>query len=419
MLPLSRAYHFYIGSFRGFSREIWVLAAITFVNRAGTMVVPFLSLYLTKSMGLSLPQVGWVMSSFGLGSVLGSWLGGKLSDRFGPYEVMVGALVTSGLAFLLLQFVQGFLPFCAGVFVLMVLSDGFRPAMFVALRRYSRPENRTRAITLIRLAINLGFSLGPAIGGLIIIAWSYKGLFWMDGLTCIAAATLMCAGLARKRATAEEKAQAALATRSPYRDRPYLFFLLTSVLITIPFLQYFSTIPVFYNKVHRMNEAAIGVLLGMNGLLIFLFEMPLIKFCENKGIGRFTILRFSVLLFALSFAVLNLFPIIAFLWAGMALATLGEMLNFPFMNRLALDRSDQGRPGAYMALFTISWSVAHIFGHTLGLNLIAHFGFTTTWWLFTAMLMLGLGMLFILERMMRKEEAAPAKHDAVAPATVA
>jgi len=404
MTALTRAYRFYLDSFKGFRREVWVLAAATFVNRAGTMVVPFLSLYLTKSMGLSLPQVGWVMSSFGLGSVIGAWLGGRLSDRIGFHQVMVGTLITSGLAFLLLQFVQGFVPFCIGVFVLMLLSDGFRPAMFVALRSYARPENRTRAVTLIRLAINLGFSMGPAIGGLIIAGWSYQGLFWMDGLTCLAAACLILVGLPRKRATPEERAQAALATRSPYRDRPYLFFLLTSVLITIPFLQYFSTVPVFYNEVHHMSEATIGLLLGMNGLLIFLFEMPLIKYTEIKGIGRFIILRFSVLFFALSFAVLNLFPSIAFLWVGMVLATMGEMLNFPFMNRFAMDRSDHGPPGSYMALFTISWSVAHIFGHTLGLNLVAHFGFTVTWWLFIAMLALGMGMFFVLERMMHREK---------------
>ena len=405
MQALARAFRFYIGSFSGFRREVWILAAVTFVNRAGTMVVPFLSLYLTHSMGFSLPQVGWVMSSFGLGSVVGSWLGGKLSDRFGFYEVMVGALLTSGMAFIGLQFVRGFWPFCASVFVLMLLSDGFRPALFVAIRGYSKPENRTRAVTLLRLAINLGFSLGPAIGGLIITHVSYEGLFWVDGISCFAAAGLMLVALVPKRSTAEEKAQAALAKGSPYRDRPYLFLLFSSILITIPFLQYFSTVPVFYSEVHRLSEFSIGLLLGANGLLIFLLEMPLIKYCEIKGFSRFSVLRFSVLLFALSFVVLNLFPVHAFLWAGIVLMTMGEMLNFPFMNRLALDRSDRGQPGAYMALFTISWSVAHIFGHTLGLNLIAHFGFTITWRGFTCMLAIGAGILYLVERNMAREHA--------------
>ena len=59
--------------------------------------------------------------------------------------------------------------------------------MFVALSAYSKPENKTRSVTLIRLAINLGFSAGPALGGLIITSLSYRGLFWVDGITCILA----------------------------------------------------------------------------------------------------------------------------------------------------------------------------------------------------------------------------------------
>ena len=405
MRSLTRAYRFYVGSFSGLSREVWILAFITFVNRAGTMVVPFLSLYLTKDMGLSLEQVGWIMSCFGAGSVVGSWLGGKLSDRFGFYDIMTGALLTSGVAFIVLQYVKGYLPFCVGVFVLMLLSDAFRPAMFVAIRSYASPESRTRSVTLIRLAINLGFSLGPVIGGLIIAAWSYGGLFWVDGLTCLAAMVLMWAGLPRKQAQKDNEATRSTAQRSPYRDGVYLFFWTVLVLIGIAFLQYFSTIPLFYSEVHHMNEFQIGLLLGMNGLLIFLTEMPLIKFCEDRAFDRIRVMVISVGLFALSFLVLNFFPIVAFLWIGMLLATVGEMLNFPFMNRFAYDRSDHGPPGAYMALFTIGWSVSHIIGHTLGLNLIARFGYEVTWYLFAGLLVLAMGMLVMLKGMVAAEKA--------------
>ena len=406
MQLLAQAYRFYIGSFHGLSREIWILALITFVNRAGSMVVPFLSLYLTKDMGLSLEQVGWIMSSFGAGSVLGSWLGGKLTDRLGFYDIMSGTLFTSGLAFIVLQYVEGFLPFCIGVFVLMVLSHAFRPAMFVAIRSYAKPEARTRAVTLIRLAINLGFSMGPAIGGLIIAVWSYGGLFWVDGLTSLAAVALMVLRLPRRQAMMDDQAARPTAQRSPYRDGLYLFFILILVLIGIAFLQYFSTIPLFYSEVHGLSEFEIGVLLGFNGLLIFLAEMPLIKYCEDRAFDRMGIMIMSVALFALSFLVLDLFPVIVFLWIGMLLATVGEMLNFPFMNRFAYDRSDHGRPGAYMALFTIGWSVSHIIGHTLGLNLIARFGYTTTWYLFAGVLVLAMGMLLVLKRMVEREKLA-------------
>ena len=228
-----QAYRYYVDSFKGLSREVWILAGITFVNRAGSMVIPFLSLYLTADMGLSLEQVGWIMSCFGAGSVLGSWAGGRFTDRLGFYDVMIGSLVTSGLAFIGLQFVKGYLPFCEAVFVLTLLMDMFRPAIFVAIRAYARPENRTRAVTLIRLAINLGFSLGPAIGGFIIVTAGYAGLFWVDGMTCLLAAGLLLLALPRRKARADDKASRSAATRSPYTDGPFLVLLVSMVLISI------------------------------------------------------------------------------------------------------------------------------------------------------------------------------------------
>lgn len=405
MSGLKRAYGFYIGSFSGFSREVWLLTFASFVNRAGTMVVPFLSLYLTKDMGLTFEEVGWIMSCFGAGSVAGSWLGGRLADRIGYYTVMVGALSTSAIAFILLQYVKGFLPFCAGVFVLMVLSDAFRPAMFVAIRGYARPEHRTRAVTLIRLAINLGFSLGPALGGFIIAHGGFGGLFIVDAITCLGAAVILGLGLPRVWSNVVASADAKGPGLSPYRDKPYLFFLFIVTLVSIPFLQYFSTVPLFYAEEHGLSEETIGLLLGSNGLLIFLTEMPLVRYCETRHFGLHAILRASVLLIAASFAVLNLLPQVAFLWVGMLFMTVGEMLCFPFTNRMANERADRGRPGAYMGLYTIAWSVAHIIGHSLGLNLIAWTDFATTWWIFTGVLLVCAGLLVLLERMMRAEGA--------------
>lgn len=403
MNALANAYRFYVGSFSGFSRQIWLLTFASFVNRAGTMVVPFLSLYLTKDMGLTLEQVGWIMSSFGAGSVVGSWLGGRLTDRIGHRVVMVGALIASGLAFIGLQYVRGFLLFCAGVFVLLVLSDAFRPALFVAIRGHAAPDQRTRAVTLIRLAINLGFSMGPAVGGFIIAKGGFGGLFWVDGLTCLAAALILWSGLPRTEPHKEELPLRGMPAPSPYRDGPYLFFLLIVALSSIPFLQYFSSVPLFYSQVHGLSEEYIGVLLGSNGLLIVLVEMQLVRYCEASRRSLHTILRVSVLFLAASFAVLNLLPTVAFLWVGMFFLTMGEMLLFPFTNRMANERADRGQPGAYMALYTIAWSVAHIIGHSLGLNLIALAGFANTWWICTGLLLVCVGMLYLLERMMRRE----------------
>jgi predicted MFS family arabinose efflux permease len=174
---MKKIFRSYIHTFNGLSKEVWWLALITFINRAGTMVIPFLSLYLNKNLNFLMPDIGWIMTYFGLGSVIGTWIGGELTDKIGYYKVMLVSLLLTGIFFILLQYLTTFHGFCAGIFIVMLAADAFRPAMFVALNAYSKPKNKTRSLTLIRLAINLGFSAGPAVGGLIIIGIGYEGLF--------------------------------------------------------------------------------------------------------------------------------------------------------------------------------------------------------------------------------------------------
>jgi predicted MFS family arabinose efflux permease len=165
----------YINSYKGFSKEVWILATITFINRAGTMVLPFLSKYLKENLGFSFAEVGWIMVCYGVGSMLGSWIGGKLTDKIGFYRIMIFSLLCSGFMFIMLQYITTFLGLCIGMFLIMTVADMFRPAMFVSLGTYAKPENRTRAFTLVRLSVNLGFAAGPALGGLIIMNLGYFG----------------------------------------------------------------------------------------------------------------------------------------------------------------------------------------------------------------------------------------------------
>ncbi|MBC8770406.1 MFS transporter [Arenibacter sp. BSSL-BM3] len=394
----------YINTFGGLSKEVWWLALITLINRAGTMVVPFLSLYLTNSLGFTLSDVGWIMSFFGLGAVVGSWLGGKLTDQIGYYKVMVLSLMASGLFFIILQFTTTFVGFCLGIFVLMILADMFRPAMLVALSSYSKPENRTRSITLIRLAINLGFSAGPALGGLIIFALSYNGLFWVDGITCISAGILLLNILHPRKAKVLEQIKVTNPTKA-YTDSAFMILLVAMTLFGVAFFQLLSTLPLFYKDIHHLTEAEIGLLLGLNGFIIFILEMPLIKWLESSKNSISKLILVGVLLIALSFIVINLTGWVGALILGMILMTVGEMIVFPFSNSLALNRSIKGSQGQYMAYYTISFSIAHIFGHSIGMNLVANLGFKSTWYIITLIAVLSAVFILILMGMLKNERA--------------
>ena len=106
---------------------------------------------------------------------------------------------------------------------MMLVADMFRPAMFVALSAYSKPENKTRSVTLIRLAINLGFSAGPAVGGIIITGLGYAQLFWVDGITCILAGLLLLKVLHPKKARVQDKTKIENPV-SAYTDRNFWIF---------------------------------------------------------------------------------------------------------------------------------------------------------------------------------------------------
>ncbi|WKD86040.1 Sugar efflux transporter A [Polaribacter huanghezhanensis] len=398
---MKKLYFNYINTFRGLSKEVWWLALITLINRAGTMVIPFLSLYLIKSLNFTLADVGWIMSFFGLGSVMGSWIGGKLTDKFGYYKVMFFSLIGTGLAFFAMQFVTTFTGFCAGIFGLMLIADMFRPAMFVALSSYSKSENKTRSVTLIRLAINLGFSAGPAIGGLIIASIGYSGLFWIDGITCFLAGILLLQVLNPKKSKVLDETKA-VNPISAYSDKAFWIFLIAMMLFGAVFLQYFSTMPLYYSSVHFLTEQEIGLLLGMNGFVIFLLEMPLIKWLENSKYTKVGLMLFGGILTALSFVVLLISTWTGILIIGMFLMTVGEMIAFPFSNAFAMERAKKGNQGEYMALYSIAFSFAHIFSHNSGMHLVSAIGFDSTWIIVAGVAVLAAFFMFLLMQILKK-----------------
>ena len=389
---LKTAFQRYINNFRGFTREIWILTFITFINRAGTMVLPFLSKYLKEDLHFSYSQVGWIMVFFGSGSIIGSWLGGKLSDKIGFYKIMIFSLFTTGILLFCIQFITSFVGLCIGMFVLMIIADMFRPAMFVSIGAYAKPENRTRALTLVRLAINLGFAAGPALGGLIIMTIGYNGLFWIDGGTCIIAILFFWIKVKEKKKTAyRDKAHPGeVLTHSVFKDKPFWIFLFSCMVSGILFFQIFTTIPLYHKEQFNLTEFKTGLLLTLNGLIIFFMEMPLVSYVERNNISKVKVVALGCFFMAVS-----LFLMLINTWAGiliimMLFMTFGEMFAFPFSNSVALSRAPKGHEGRYMAIYTMSFSLGHIFSSKIGMEIIDNFGCQMNWFVMGTLGLLGM-----------------------------
>ncbi len=190
------------------------------------MVLLFTSLYLTNDLKFTMVEAGFVMSLYGIGSVVGSYLGGWLADRYSHKRVMIIALLSCGAILLLLPLTANYYAICTIVFSYAIAADMFRPANTASIVDYSTFENRTRSISLIRLAANVGFTIGPAVGGFIAFYFGYKLLFVIDALTSFSAAWLLYTRLPAKVAEHEDARKAVLAdaSSSAYRDGPFLVF---------------------------------------------------------------------------------------------------------------------------------------------------------------------------------------------------
>jgi predicted MFS family arabinose efflux permease len=374
---LQQIFNTYKNSFSGLSKETWLLSCVILLNRCGYMAVPFMGLYITQSLNRPESDAGIVISLFGVGAIAGVAAGGKLTDMFGFRPVQILSSIIGGVLFLFFSQIDNFTMLCIMSVLISFFYDAFRPANFTAIAAYAAPGKETRSYSLNRLATNIGFSFGITIGGLI-ASINYKLLFIVDGVVSILvgiAILLLLPVIKGFRKAAIEKAKD-IVVRKPWQDSVFIkFVLLTTVFATCFFLM-FRVVPVFYKQQWHIDEAVIGLILGVNGAMIALLEMILVSKIENKRSPKFYIVT-GVLIVSVSFAFLMIpksLPIILALLSIIGF-TFGEMFSMPFINTFVIKRSNEFNRGQYAAGFSIAWSIAQItpvagfyFAEKLGYN---------------------------------------------------
>lgn len=397
---LKSTLNLYRESYAGLRKEVWYLSLVLLINRMGAMVLPFLTIYLTVQYNFSLIDAGLIVSSFGFGSVAGSYVGGWITDRWGFYRVQLWTLIIGGFLFWVVGLQETFWEFWISIFILSVVLNGFRPANQTALAYYSNPENRTRAFGLLRMTVNLGYSMGPFFGGILIVSLGYKWLFIINGLSCLLAALTFLLLLPRGRQ--EEKKKEKPTTKnsvSAYANIPFMTFVFFLMIGAVCFMQMFSSLPIYLKEHLSYTEQDIGLLMVLNGLLIAIVEMPLIHKLGQR-FNSLPLIAVGFILMGLSFYFLNIAG-----WASvfviiyMILLTFGEMLSMPFASTYTAAIAPEERRGEYMGLLGIGWAVAFIIAPTLSLWWAENYGFFSLFWFSLGLGMVsGLGIYVIYKR---------------------
>ncbi|MNK29739.1 drug efflux system protein MdtG [compost metagenome] len=380
----------YKASFSGLSSETWLLSIVMMFNRCGSMAVPFMGLYVTQSLHRSAMDAGLIITLFGAGSILGSATGGKLTDMIGFRPVQIISSVISGLLFILFSTITHFSTLCVLAVVISFFSEAFRPANFTAVAHYAKADTITRSYSLNRLAVNIGWSVGISLAG-IIASINYRLLFMVEGGVSIIVGLLILSFLPQVKGFIQKARENAsnIVIMKPWQDTFYIkFILLTTLFITCAFLM-FRVVPVFFKEQWHINEFAIGIIIGINGAVIALFEMVMINKIEAKRSPMFFIIIGAVL-FSVSYIILSApisFHIIAAVLT-IVVFTCGEMLTLPFINTIVISRSNEHNRGLYAAGYTLSWSCAQLAGPYFGFLVAKNLGYNWLWLGIACMLLL-------------------------------
>ncbi|WP_256002011.1 MFS transporter [Pedobacter deserti] len=378
---LRRLAYTYKSSFGGLSRETWLLSMVMMLNRFGTMAVPFMGLYITQSLKRSEVEAGLIITLFGCGSILGTIAGGKLTDLVGFRPVQIFPSIIAGCMFIVFPAVTDFPALCVLTVVISFFADAFRPANFTAIASYAKAGTTTRSYSLNRLATNIGWSIGISIAG-IIASFNYKMLFVVEGGVYILVGLSIWLFLPKTQVNRTDRGGAVKegSGKKPWQDVFYVkFILMTTAFVTCVFIM-FRVVPVFFKEQWQLSESVIGVILGLNGLLIAIFEMVLINRLEHRRPSLFYI-TIGTVFFAFAYLLLSL-PVtfyLALALLSITVFTFGEMLVLPFINTMVISRSTPENRGLYSAGYTLSWSVAQVSGPFAGFYIAKHAGYLWLW----------------------------------------
>lgn len=359
--------------------SLWSLFFASLVNRAGTMVLPFLALYATEGLGAPASGAAAILAVYGGTSLVAAPVAGWLCDRVGPLVVMRVSLVTSGLVLFVFPFVRSLPAVLAATVAYAATSEPFRPASMTALAESVPAGQRKAAFAAIRLAVNLGMSVGPALGGFL-AAKSFHWLFVVDGLTSLAAAAVLFARPPHPWASGAPPS--ADAPSDPGIARawsrgPLLAFLAAGVPIIVVFFQHVGAMPIDLVRNLGMTTAFYGLLFTVNTALIVFLEVRV-----NFATAHWTHARSlatGALLVAAGFGALALLRGPWGIAVTVVVWTFGEMILLPSMSNFVAEVSPAARRGEAMGLYTMSFGLAFTFGPGIGTIVLDRLGPTVLW----------------------------------------
>jgi MFS family permease len=373
-------------TYQEYPSQFWVLVLGVFIDRlGGALLFPFLTLYLTQHFSIGMTQVGVIFGVYSISSVIGSMVGGALTDRLGRKGMLLFGLVMSALSSLLMGLLNQLIYLYLVILVVGVLSEVGGPASQALVADLLPDEKRAQGFGIIRVVVNLAVTFGPILGGLL-AARSYLLLFICDAVTSVITAIFVFFALREPAHNVSGEAEAAPSIAQTFRgyidvirDTAFLWFMVASVLMVLVYMQMNTTLAVYLRDVHGISAQGFGYILSLNAAMVVLFQ-----FAITRRITKYrplVIMVVGTLLYAVGFAMYGLVSWYGMFLLAMAIITVGEMLVSPVGSAIVARMAPEHMRGRYMAVYGFSWVFPMAFGPLLAGLVMDNFNPVYVWYL--------------------------------------
>ncbi|MEM0448710.1 MAG: MFS transporter [Methanomassiliicoccales archaeon] len=355
---------------RQFDKRIWALFLGRIISATGfSIVIPFLSIYFHYELGVPMTTVGLVfLVSTGAGAI-GQILGGEVADRYGRRRIMILAMASRAAIFLGISIIiamsNDFLSIAALVTCSSFVGSLFEPASNAMVADVVEPSRRLEAYGLMRIGQNVGWTLGPLLGGILAL-WGYSTLYLLTALCCAAVAMLVALFVRESSRRDLQRRRISLKDIKELRNQatPFLLFSFFSIFLWLVMAQMSSVYSVFAVGKVGISVTEVGYLYALNGIMVVLIQLPIAHYIVRFRMS--TVTAAGALIYALGYLSVALAVDFWALAGSMVVITMGEIITSPSSMNLVANMSPESERGRYMGLFGLFTSTGWSLGPSVG-----------------------------------------------------
>jgi len=352
--------------YNDYPKTFWLVVLTSFIDVIGnTLLFPFFSLYITQKFGVGMTQAGIVLGSFSAFGLIGSMVGGALTDKFGRKSLILFGLVFSAVSTLSLGLVNEFSMLIPLSVVIGLLSNIAGPARQAMVADLLPEDKRQEGFGILRVVANMSWIIGPTIGGFIANR-SFFTLFVLDALISCVVAVIFFFYISETKPASIEEQESILKTFAGYgivlKDFAYLAFLFVSMLMGLVYQQLYNSLSVYLRDSHGIEPQGYGFLMSTSAITVILLQFTTTRLIKKRP--AFLMMALGVFFYMIGFGMFGFVNAFWLFAAAVVIITIGEMVVMPTASALATNFAPEDMRGRYMAVFGLSWAIPATIGPT-------------------------------------------------------